>query len=193
MLLPVPKEQLDARTREYLSRLREGCVLLASEALQDPNFIASVVLICAYNDNGALGFVMNRPSHMPLSEVFEVDAPLRNQRRKIHIGGPVQEETLQILQISNVPKDTAYRVAPQVNLSGEWDSLDEILAADPNTTRLFLGYSGWAPGQIEMEIIHDAWEVYSVDLQTLLTSPDELMIGEAGKIRNFLKKIVVTD
>jgi putative transcriptional regulator len=123
---------------------------------------------------------------MPLAEVFDVDQVQKFERRKLYIGGPVQQEALQILQITDSPANNTYTIAPDVHLGGEWEALEDILAADQSTTRLFLGYSGWGPGQLEAEIAVGAWEVYNVNLKKLLNGPEEKLIGSVANIRNYL-------
>lgn len=189
MVSPVPSKHYDDTSLGHISRLKDGCILLSHENLMDPNFRVTVVLICIYNDEGAFGLVCNRPSHMPLSEVFNVDPALKTMRRNIYIGGPVQQETLHIIQIADTAAQHAYKIAPRVYLGGEWDSLETILAEDPARTRLYLGYSGWSPGQLEAEIAEGAWEVYNVDLEKFLLQWEEPLFHNIDKIRRYLKTL----
>lgn len=184
--MAIDQEGGDFNQEEQLNRLRVGSVLLSREALEDPNFKETLVLICLHNDQSTVGLVINRPSHMPLSEVFDVDTPLKDLSRKIYIGGPVQQEALQILQITDIPVEGAYQVAPQVYLGGEWNSLEDILSTDPTDTRLFLGYSGWGPGQLETEIRIGAWEVFSIPPRELLSRPDGLIMDDVHALRELL-------
>jgi len=191
MVQPLSEEHLGESVREELKKLGDGCLLLAREGLADPNFKTTVVLICVHNSDGAFGLVLNRPSHMPLSEVFDVDVVQRLERRKMYIGGPVQQESLQILQVTGSPVKNAHTVAPRVFLGGEWNSLEEILSADQASTRLFLGYSGWGPGQLEAEIVVGAWEVYRVDVEKLLSGSEEKLFGDTSAIRSYLQSLQV--
>ncbi len=191
MVSPVPSNKYDDTTLGNINRLKDGCILLSHEDLMDPNFRLTVVLICIYNKDGAFGLVCNRPSHMPLSEVFNVDSALKTIRRSIYIGGPVQQETLHIIQITATAAEHAYKVAPNVYLGGEWESLESILAEDPQRTRLFLGYSGWSAGQLEAEIAEGAWEVYNVDLEKFLLQWEEPLFRDVKKIRGYLKKLSI--
>jgi len=184
--MTIEQEGSGFNQEKQLNRLRVGSVLLSREALEDPNFKETLVLICLHNDQSTVGLVINRPSHMPLSEVFDVDTPLKDRSRKIYIGGPVQQEALQILQITDTPVEGAYQIAPQVYLGGEWNSLEDILSTDPIDTRLFLGYSGWGPAQLETEIRIGAWEVFSIPPKELLSRPDELIIDDVHALRDLL-------
>jgi putative transcriptional regulator len=182
-------ENLEQYAAANLKRLGNGCVLFAKEALADPNFARTVVLICVHNADGAYGLVLNRPSHMPLSEVFEVEEHLKNERRKLYIGGPVQTDALNIIQITDTPVENILTLQPRVHVGGQWDSLDKILDADRNITRLYLGYSGWAGGQLEGEIIAGAWDVYHVDLAQLVLTDDRTLCGSPQGIRELLETL----
>ncbi len=184
MVFPSQENEPKAEAESYLRELREGSLLLAREELQDPNFLGTVVLICMYDKGGAVGLVVNRPSHMPLSEVFNVDIPQRNERRKIFIGGPVQQDAMQILQLTDSPVQNAFKVAGGVYLGGEWESLAQILEADQETSRLFLGYSGWGPGQLEAEINLGAWEVYNIRVREFMLQDDNFRSGSVAELRD---------
>ncbi len=191
MVSPVPHKQYDDTIPGHLNRLQNGCILLSREGLMDPNFRITVVLICIYDSNGAFGLVCNRPSHMPLSEVFNVQTAIKAVQRSIYIGGPVQQESLHVIQIDDNAAEHAHKIAPRVYLGGEWDSLESILMMDAATTRLFLGYSGWAAGQLEAEITEGAWEVYRVDLEKFLLQWEEPLFHDVDKIRQCLKELAI--
>ena len=186
---PNHNKSSEGEAQRYISQLKDGCILLSKEMLEDPNFNNTLVLICMYKKNGIFGLVCNRPSHMPLSEVFNVDPIFKSQKRNIYIGGPCQQETLQIIQITDNAANHAYKIGQKVYLGGEWDSLEAILSEDIATTRLFLGYSGWAPGQLEEEIKAGAWEVYNVDLNKFLMQWKEPLYSNTDESREYLLSI----
>jgi putative transcriptional regulator len=184
-----PQETVDPNVRERLDRLSNGAVLLARDVLQDPNFIATVVLICIHTrDGGAYGLVLNRPSHMPLSEIFDGFGP-QDKPREVCIGGPVQQDELQVLQITDEPQPESFQVGRRVYLGGKWQSIDQMLEIDQFSARLFLGYSGWAAGQLEGEIMAGAWEVYRVDLEKLLLNPGKIMGADLATIAVYLDSL----
>jgi putative transcriptional regulator len=190
MEISLPEGKEDLIIKEHLSRLGSGVVLLARDILQDPNFVAAVVLICIYSkDGGAYGLVLNRPSHMPLSEIFDGFSET-NEPRKVYIGGPVQQEELQIIQITDDPVADSHRIAHRTYLGGKWENIDQMLMLDTDSTRLFLGYSGWAPGQLEGEIEAGAWDVFDqIDLEKLLTNIDRIIAADVKSIAGYLETI----
>jgi len=182
------QERSDDIAKQRLKRLKPGSVLLSKEALKDPNFDTTAVLLCLYNKDGAYGLVLNRPSHMPLSEMFDGYSSL-SKKKKIYIGGPVRQEELQVLQITDTPVSEAHEIFPQVYLGGHWSNIEDILEQENNSLRLFLGYSGWAPGQLELEIIAGAWEVFNLDLKALLEGDEGHLLTNVENIEEYLQEM----
>ncbi len=170
-------------------RLEHGAILVARDALTDPNFKGTLVLICHYDEEGAYGLVLNRASRMPLREVFEglPDTVSPNDAsRPIHLGGPVQASELQILQIGPDPAPQSMEIVPEVYLGGTWTEIEEFLSRDPRSLRLFLGYSGWGKGQLEAEVESGAWEVWRGDVRRLLESPAEHWMAGGSDFLRFV-------
>lgn len=168
-------------------RLEQGSVLVARESLEDPNFKDTVVLLCHCDADGAYGLVLNRPSHMPLREIFESlpeTVSSSGTSRPTYIGGPVQSTELQILHVGSDPAPNSMEIVPDVHLGGTWIEIEEFLSRDPRELRLFLGYAGWGKGQLEQEIDGGSWEVWKGDLLRLLKEPEESW--NAGS-RDFLR------
>ena len=184
---PDQTNDLNPPAQQNLNKLSQGAILLARDILQDPNFESCAALICLYSKEGSYGLVLNRPSHMPLSEIFDGFNGL-DLKREVFIGGPVQQEQLQIVQVTDEPMEGAFAVKPRVYMGGKWESIIQMVETDPLTTHLFLGYSGWGPGQLEEEIRAGAWDVYKVDLEKLLLDAPRLL-SEPDKIASFLESL----
>ena len=173
-------------------KLQAGSFLLACNGLSDPNFDSTIVLLCQYGPEGGYGLVLNRPSHMPLVELFDnppENALLASKNRRVYIGGPVQPVDLQVLQIGVEAAPGSFEIAPEIHLGGVWNELEEVLSLDPKKTRFFLGYSGWGAGQLEHEIQLGAWEVYQADVKKLLLGPEEEWFGGSEHFKRFLKTL----
>lgn len=186
-----PSEEADFNPDEHVARLKPGVLLLARD-MADPNFNSTIVLVCQHGPEGSYGLVLNRPSHMPLSEIF--DKPPAwvgdlSRRQKIFMGGPVQPEELQILQVTAEPVSGSYKVSGEVYLGGYWSDLKDILELDAKTVRLFLGYSGWGSEQLLREVQLGAWEVWDVDVKKLLLGPDEAWFRGMAEIKTFLSTL----
>ena len=156
----------------------KGRLLLATPPLEDPNFDRTVIYVLEHHDEGALGLVLNRPSVEQLGEPLDGWVDLQTDPSLVFSGGPVETDALIALARTSRPLDDAGdHLAP---LNGDIASAD--LAADPalvvssiNALRVFRGYSGWGPGQLEDEIEAGAWLVLDPDPSDLFTSdPGEL-------------------
>jgi len=180
---------LSEERRRSTPKLAPGILLTANQVLEDPNFSNTIVLLCQHGENGAYGLVLNRPSHMPLREIFE-HPPERPDggpiTRRVYIGGPVHPTELQILQLGLPVVDDTMEVAPGVHMGGKWETLDEILGPDPLNLRLFLGYAGWGEGQLEEEVEAGAWDVVETDVGKLLEAPEEVWGAGGDQLRDYL-------
>jgi putative transcriptional regulator len=175
--------------RHSTPTLAPGIVLVANSILEDPNFNNAIVLLCQHSADGAYGLVLNRPSHMPLREIFETPPTGPDGRaltRRVYIGGPVQPTELQILQVGDAVAPDTMEIAPGVHMGGKWETLDEILGPDPRSLRLFLGYAGWGEGQLEEEVAAGAWEILNGDIAKLLATPEADWFGGGEPLRRFL-------
>lgn len=181
---------LSFNPQEELKKLQAGCLLLARD-LEDPNFKRSVILLCQYSAEGSYGLVLNRPARMPLSEIFEnVDWKgfSKQALHKVYIGGPVQPEELQVLQITDETIEEAVLVAPKVHVGGHFNDLETLLQAEPDKLRLFLGYSGWAGGQLEAEVTAGAWEVLGGEVHRVFALPETVLLQGSEQVREALSQ-----
>ncbi|HZO12026.1 MAG TPA: YqgE/AlgH family protein [Polyangiaceae bacterium] len=140
--------------------------LIASPPLGDPNFDRTVVLMALHNDDGALGFVVNRVAPLTLGELLEQAGYGSGHQNEspVWIGGPVQPQSGWVViddpTLSGV--DGVIEVGPRLRVSSSRDAFDRLaerVGSGEPTDRfmVLLGYSGWAPTQLEGEIGRGAW------------------------------------
>lgn len=134
-----------------------GQLLIASPTLVDPNFARTVVFITEHNDEGAMGIVLNRPSETSVDSVVTELAEIARDE-PIYVGGPVQPEALVLLAEFSDPEAAAWIVVADVGLASADVDLDELADA-VRQGRVYAGYSGWGPGQLEAELEIDSWIV----------------------------------
>lgn len=134
-----------------------GKLLVASPTLVDPNFARTVVLITEHNEEGAMGIVLNRPAETTVGEVLPELAEIAPDQT-LFVGGPVQPEAVVLLAEFSDPEAAAWIVVADVGLAAADRDLDELAAA-VRRGRLYAGYSGWGPGQLEVELEVDSWIV----------------------------------
>lgn len=155
----------------------KGQLLVASRQLADPNFAESVVLLTAYDDQHALGVVINRPSRVPLAAALPQVEALRHRADRLHVGGPVGRDRMLVLIRSAAPPAAAQPVFDDVYVSGNIDTLRAALGRRGRAERVraFAGYAGWAPGQLDAEIARGDWYVTPADAAMVFdTAPLEI-------------------
>jgi putative transcriptional regulator len=133
----------------------KGQLLVSSTGLLDPDFRHTVILVGEHNQEGALGVVLNRPLEVTVAEGFPVLAPLVGADAQIHRGGPVQPESPVLLAEFRHPERADLLVFGPVGfLVGD---VAPDIGPEVRQARLFAGYSGWGPGQLEQELEEESW------------------------------------
>ena len=146
--------------------LTKGRLLVATPPLEDPNFDRTVIYVLEHHHDGALGGVLNRPTDAPHDEPHARWADLQAEPQTVFEGGPVEPDALIALALANQPLiEPTEELSP---VSGRVVSAD--LATDPafvagavSMVRVFRGYAGWGPGQLDGEIELGAWLVLDAE------------------------------
>jgi putative transcriptional regulator len=144
--------------------------LIAGATLPDPNFSRTVVLVCEHSDDGALGLVLNRPGELVVGESAPDLAELTGGDAVIDSGGPVQPDALLVLAEFDDLDNAGIQIVDNVGLVGESTSLDE-LAFVTGRARVFAGYAGWGPGQLDAELEREDWFVEPAGIEDIF-NPD---------------------
>ncbi|MEA2188662.1 MAG: putative transcriptional regulator [Solirubrobacteraceae bacterium] len=132
--------------------------MIAGATLPDPNFARTVVLICEHTDEGALGLVLNRPGSLVIGETAAELAVLAGDDAVIDIGGPVQPDALLVLGEFDDASHAGMLVVESVGLMGDASEIDDLVDVT-RRVRVFAGYAGWGPGQLDAELARDDWFV----------------------------------
>ena len=184
---------------------------MAAPTLSDPNFYRTVVLLLAYDEDGALGVVLNRPSETPIAEIVPSWSLHASSPRVLFSGGPVQPNAAicvghHVGDVAGVPADLAdLEAMASLDDLDDLDDLDESdddddddyfrgyspltsaigtvdLHREPEDIavtfaglRVFKGYSGWGPGQLDEEIAERAWYVVEGKPDDILTPDPEAL------------------
>lgn len=164
----------------------KGYFLISESNMPDPNFFQTVVLMLEHNAEGAFGLVVNRRSQLRLADVMPDFDNARGREAPLYVGGPVQQEYLFGVHSDlpgQAPGDNAVLPVPGVifepsfrNIQGyfEPETWESIPADDRPRIHLFLGYSGWGPGQLEKELQLGSWMVHRAEPRIVFhPNPDE--------------------
>jgi putative transcriptional regulator len=149
----------------------KGQLLLASPSLFDPNFRRTVVLVTEHNEEGAAGLVLNRRSETAVAEAVPDVVPLVAEDDRVYVGGPVQQEALLVLARFEDLDAAAMLVVDDIGfVPGDGDF--QLLAGTTRQARVFAGYAGWGPGQLESELEELSWIVEGADGLDLFPEPE---------------------
>ena len=149
----------------------EGWLLVAHPTLKDPNFRRSVLFLTTHQPSlGAFGFVLNRPLGKNASELLpEHDQRMLLERVPVYLGGPVAQDQLSFASLSLGAGQPESRFQSNLSL----DDVANRLEANPAGVRAFVGYAGWAAGQLESEIAQEAWVLVKADSQEIAPGSNE--------------------
>lgn len=171
----------------YLS----GQLLIAMPSMQDPRFARSVICLCAHSPDGAMGIVLNKPidnlSFDELLRQLSVEPAPPARRIALHAGGPVEGGRGFVLHTGDWSSEGSLKVDGDLALTASVDILKAIATGGgPRRGLLALGYAGWGPGQLEVEIQRNAW--LNVEADEALLFEEE---GDDAKWRRALGKLRV--
>jgi putative transcriptional regulator len=154
----------------------KGRLLLATPALFDPNFRRTVVLVGEHGEEGAMGLVLNRPADVTVGEAVPPLAVVTGEEARVHVGGPVQPEAVLVLAEFEDPEAAATLVVGDVGFASSEGDLEELAGAI-RRARVFAGYSGWGPGQLEAELEEESWLVEPAEGVDLFPEPGDDLFG----------------
>jgi putative transcriptional regulator len=153
----------------------KGQLLLDSGQLGGSFFQRTVVLVCQHDAEGAFGLVLNRSLGKTVGEMIVADLPDMLKESPLYLGGPVQPAALSFLHTDNFIPDA--NVMPNLNLEHSLDELIEVgeSFSPGKKLKLFAGYAGWSPGQLEEEMKRKAWLTFPASVELVFdTPPDQL-------------------
>jgi len=161
--------------------------LIAMPSLADPNFSQTVTYICAHNEDGAMGIVINRQLDMSLGEVFQqMDLHSDDETIEampVYLGGPVQADRGFVLHHSITEWQSSAKVSDDIGIATSRDILEAIAGGTgPEESLVALGYAGWGAGQLEEEIKSNAWLSGPADLNIIFHTPCEQRWNAAAKL-----------
>jgi putative transcriptional regulator len=163
----------------HLSRRKRGCLdghfLIAMPGMSDERFERTVIFVCAHSDEGAIGFILNRPQPLQFSELLEnidLDSQPHSKERPaatkrvtdcardfpIQLGGPVDAGRGFVIHSDDYTSQSTLPVNDDLCLTATVDILRAIKEGHgPRRGIMLLGYAGWGPGQLESEVSANAW------------------------------------
>lgn len=162
--------------------------LIAMPAMADENFSQTVTFICEHNPQGALGIIINRPLEMRMADVFRqlklptTQEPLSSQ--PVLQGGPVQTDRGFVVHRPALREwDSTLRVSDHIHVTTSRDILNAMARGEgPAEAFVALGYAGWEAGQLENEMVQNAWLSVAAEPRVLFDIPFEQRWHAAGRL-----------
>lgn len=147
----------------------KGKVLIAEPFLEGRYFKRSIILLAECNEDGVVGFVLNKPINISLDEVLINIAQFDGD---VYMGGPV--DTNRIYYIHTIPEliPNSIHIYEQLYWGGDFNVLKDLIEQKkvlPHQVRFFAGYSGWSAGQLEEEIKENSWLVSKIDVKSIMS------------------------
>ena len=151
-----------------------GLFLIAKPSLVDPNFARTVVLVTQAEDASTVGVIINRPTRVRLPELLPNESGTENYRDPVYFGGPVMRQTIvAVFRSQAAPAAAAFHVLKDIYLTMHPENIQKLLADPAARYRIYAGFSGWAPGQLQSEFMRDGWFVLTADEATVFRKSTE--------------------
>lgn len=154
--------------------LAKGKLLLSAPFLHDI-FKRSVILLTEHNEEGSVGFILNKPTEYKLHEIID-DFPEFDA--KVFLGGPVQQDSVNIIHKAGNILTGGHQIADGVYWGGDFEMLKILIAGnelDPADFKFFLGYSGWSSGQLLNEMKQTSWYVNKFSAANVFSNNHETL------------------
>ena len=148
----------------------QGKLLISEPFMNDPNFKRRVVLLATHNEEGSVGFVLNRPMELKLEQIIE---DFDGNNFPIWDGGPVQRDSLFFVHTLGDAIPDSIPIMGDMYWGGNFETVKALLKGkniSQNEIRLFIGYSGWSEGQLQEEIKRNSWLVAPASIDIVMTN-----------------------
>ena len=172
-----------------------GFFLVASEEMQDPRFKETVILVTPHHRGEVVGVVVNKPTEIAISTLFPESELKDEHSRQLYFGGPLSGQSLLFLIRSKNQPKSSLRIFENVFLSADSKVLEQVLRHPRPFAglRVFSGYAGWKPGQLEAEVKNGSWLLREADTDILFNTEPGLIwrtlleSPEKGDLVNLMK------
>jgi len=154
-----------------------GKLLVAKRDAREATFAETVILVVRYTQGGTVGLMLNRRTEVPVSRALDPLKGASGRSDPVFAGGPVELPNVLALLRTNIMPEGAEHVTGKVYLVPTGTLLEKTLAKrpDPADFRVYLGYCGWSPGQLENETSHGFWRVLNGSADIVFDSEPETL------------------
>jgi putative transcriptional regulator len=155
-----------------MSKSLQGNCLLASPFMDDPNFFRSVIYLVRHSDEQAFGLILNRPTDFKLGKVVSMVCELECVHEgQLYCGGPVDGPLIALHDRIDIGTDECI---DGLKMTSDQDQLLKLFVTQEAKLKLFDGFAGWGPGQLENELESGSWLVADIDAELVLSDDPEM-------------------
>ena len=164
-----------------------GQIIVSMPSLEDERFYKTVIYMCAHSSEGSMGIIINKKIdydlYPDLLEQLGIDKPLDKKKLFIRYGGPIESGRGFVLHSDDMIRKETLNIDKGVALTSTAEFFDDLsIGKGPKNSILALGYAGWAPGQLEAEILQNSWMSLPVDTSFLFDDEVSRKWSQAYKI-----------
>ena len=169
----------------------KGQLLLDNGRLQGSFFHRTVLLICAHDEEGAFGLVLNRPMGKKIGDVLAANLADEFKAQGLFLGGPVQPQALSFLHSDDFLPDA--NVMANLSLDHSLDNLVELSDSFSTTqkVKVFAGYAGWSPGQLDDEMKRDTWLTHPASLDLIFSERSDDLWSRILRQKGWKYRLIV--
>ena len=147
----------------------EAVILVASKGLDGSPFEQTVVIAASLSNGGHAGFIVNRPTSVTLGTLFPDQAPARNVKEPVYVGGPaIASGVFALMRSAPDGAENPISLAPGIVAVLDESTIDRVIENTPNAARYFVGMMLWDADELEQEIADGLWEVRPADADSVL-------------------------
>ena len=151
----------------------KGRLLVATELVGDV-FVQTVILLLQYDETGAMGLVVNRPTEVRPEEFLADADAIPGYDGTLYWGGPVKMQSLRALLRTDTPSEGGDEIVDSVH-GVPFDDALKVAVADPASVRFYIGYAGWLAGQLDHELARGSWHVQPASDEIVFAYEPELL------------------
>ncbi|HQW83704.1 MAG TPA: YqgE/AlgH family protein [Ferruginibacter sp.] len=168
-----------------------GILLIADPFLKDPNFLRTVVLLCEHQEQGSLGFVINKQVEHTLDELI---TDMEGYKLPVYYGGPVQMNTVHFLHQYPDLIPESIKINNEIYWGGNFETVSALIKSNGvnlNKIKFFIGYSGWSFNQLNNELNEKSWLTVAANRKLVFnTSNDEIWKNSLQKLGGEYKMMI---
>jgi putative transcriptional regulator len=147
---------------------QEAMLLVAHPAFRDMDYRQTVLLAAPAPNGGHVGVILNRPTKRSLSSLFPEHEPSKKVLEPVYYGGPFSRGALvALVKAGNTPGEGTVQLMKNLYMAFRVNTIDQVIEANPNDARYYVGYVGWRPGELKNEIDRGIWSVLGADVDVV--------------------------